>query len=152
MSFRRDIRDHLVTRLGEIKVSNGYHNTVVKVSKKLKDIGKVTSTPELSVLLGPTSKRPTSEEEALYEVNVTFAVIGYIRAKMDTADDGALGDLADSLSEDVEECLLNDDTLISDTEAKSLKITSIEPDLDYEANVGYITVLLTVLYHHDSDT
>ena len=149
-SQRREIHDKLIDILKSISIANGYQQTIVSVTKRMKEIEHLSSFPELSVIEGEQVLQCVSEEENLYEVTSSFAAIGYIKTGHDSNDQGLLSSASDDLIEDIKEALLaNTGDLIATTSAKSLRLSSDEPILDYQNNWGYVTVYFTVTYYFE---
>jgi hypothetical protein len=150
-SFGLTIQNKLVEILQLVTVANGYHNNVQLVSKKFLDIKKVTSFPVITVMRGAETKKWDDEGEELYRVIATFGIIGMLHVETDNNDEGKLNDAADELLEDIQEVLLkNQSSLFANTEAESFQIMETEPVLVERENQGYVTVVVSIEYFHDS--
>lgn len=147
-SSRLTIQNFLVTLLQSITTANGYNNNVQLVTKRIKDIEEVTSFPELSVIAGSKMFEIADEQEELFKITTTFAIVGYLKSEYDVNDSGKLNDDADRLIEDIETCLLSDNTIYnpSNTETKTLTIDSDTPIFDYEKNWATVTIFITIVY------
>jgi len=149
-SKRLKIQNYLVELLKSIKRSNGYNNSVVKVTKRLKTLSNISEFPELSVLAGNQTLIPDDESLELFTANARFGVVGYVRIDQKSQDDATLNDMCDGLIADIKHCLLSDTGIYTYTDATSLLIIGDEPLIDYETNESVIYVIITVSYKHDS--
>jgi hypothetical protein len=147
-SARREIHDEVIDILKTITVTNGYHQNVSAVTRRMKEIEMIHSFPALSVLEGEQVFQSISEEENLYEATASYSVIGCVKTDHDVNDAGLLSDAADDLIEDIKDALMdNMEALFNASPAKSLRFVSDEPMLDYENNWGYVSVIFTVTYY-----
>jgi hypothetical protein len=151
-SARREIHDSLINTLKTITISSGYHQNVVSVTKRMKEIEMVHAFPALSVIEGEQVFQNVSEDENLYEATASFSVIGYVKTDHDATDAGLLSAAADDLIEDIKDALMrNTSVLFTQTSAKNMRFVSDEPLLDYQNNWGYVTVNFVVTYYWGSE-
>lgn len=149
-SRRLTIQNRLVTILQGITTGNGYHNNVVAVGKRFKDIQKVNSHPELFVLSGGQDHHTVDEARSIYEVVATFVVVGTLAVDEELDTSANMNDASDELIEDIVEVLLTDATLYANTKAKWIEVTSSQPP-EFGTTKGYVAVFLEVGYHHGTD-
>jgi hypothetical protein len=151
MSKLKNIHLKLVELLGTISKANGYNNDIVLVTRTYKFIDHVSAYPIICVIQGEDAVVNQSEDGELYGRSAAFAAVGYVQCNSDTGDDGNLTDAADSLCEDIENCLLdpyNQSSLFIDTTAKDLNLVNRIPFLDFKKNTGQISVGFQIGYYH----
>lgn len=152
-STRRLIQEELIKILGTIKKVDGYNNDVVKVTKRLKTVDRITSFPECSVLIGGSIITAADQAEKQWKVVIVYGLIGYVKSDTDTDDTGRLSDAANDLIEDMEEAVLSSTTLIDNVAALAhrYELQAEEPFLDYQNNFAQVQVNLGVWFYHGSD-
>jgi hypothetical protein len=137
-----------------IKQADGYNYNVHQVTKRIMRIDEVPASPTISVVVGPTAKRPSDETgHALYRATTTFQCIGYLKTFMDPSQEGTMIDEACDLQEDIEEALLVDSTLVQTPTASGwqVSIVSEPPFVDYENRFAEVQVVVVIDYYHTSD-
>lgn len=137
MTFKKQFHDQLVSLLLTI-------GGVQKVIKRYLSFDEILIAPILSVIRGNTIKEISGNAD-LYKVETTFEILCYIKTSYDVEDTGLLTDEAERLLELVEEKILQDET-IYDLGAVKIELTNEEIIPDYEHNLCYAGVSLTITY------
>jgi uncharacterized protein YecE (DUF72 family) len=146
-SIRKRQREALVQQLKTITKANGYNFDVALVTSKLLRHEQLLDWPAISVVTGIVRKVVSDNSASLWQVNTTYAVIGYVKEDGET-----LADAADNLLEDIEECLLagwQAGTL--DEESKLLLLEAEEPYLDFENNYAEVAVVVVMQHYHEAN-
>lgn len=148
MTRREQIRDFLITKLSQIRVSNGYNNDVKKVTKYVDEIFNLRSFPVLVVYAG--EEEFEKEGQFFYQKNLTLYILGLTEIARDTAGIGKIVDRNESLIEDIIKCINSNEPELLDTfNCVNAQIISISPYLsvnDEGSTWGQIEIIYRVSY------
>ena len=153
ISINRKLHDKLIDLLSTITITNGYNNTVQKVTKRFIDLRKCASFPIIMVERGTWSRTWDDESRQLYKTTATFGILGYVKTDSDTDDIGLLTEAKDAFEQDIEDCLLNSvNSLIAvDDGVQTVLTANGDPLLDDEERMGTIFFTLVIEYIHEAN-
>lgn len=157
-SFRKQVHDALIAALQTITTTNGYNSTIQQVYKKDVDISTVTSFPAVACFAGITGKQQDSGDQKLYYARSMFIARGFVSAAADASGAGLLTDAYDSLSQDIQNCLMqwseNSAAWLtlegtSTGAIKNLNLISDDPVFDFKNNRAWFDVMFMIEWVHD---
>jgi hypothetical protein len=145
MSARGDIIDNIKTELEKITTGNGYNQTVALVeSDKLKAPEELTPEEFPALFIIDSGEIKAAGDIDSVECHLEIIISGYIRREWDTDD---LQDLRRKLQNDVEKCLMVDET--RNHKAIKTQCTKIVTDNMTTEPYTIFDIYFDVQYFHD---
>ncbi len=139
MTLKQQIHSNLITI-----IETAFLPDVVPVKKRLFSFEEVVTSPTICVSRAGALKEIAGNSN-LYQVEAGFEIIGYIRTSYDIQNTGSLTDACEEVLEKIEEAILVDET-IYDLGVTKIEIVSEDAIPDYENNIGYAILNLTITY------
>ena len=144
--------------LAGVTKAGGYSFDVIKVAKTWVDPELVSIDAgqcDVRVLAGLEEKDHADESGSLYVCTAVFAVCATFRVSANPDDEDALADFADTVKEELQNALLQNESTASGltgvTEAKDLTILSIEPKLLNNEGRSFLSIIVAVTYYHGDE-
>lgn len=146
MYIREAILQNLVTTMQGITYAAGYDTNVAKVTRRFKTHDEVTKFAHVCVLASESPLRHMDSNE-MFEADLGFTIIGYVRAQRDISESGLVSQAVESLIGDAIKAIYADFHRGDTAHVDETVIESIDPYYDWEKNIGVMVLTGHVLYH-----
>lgn len=144
-----EAKQELMQALGVITKDNGYTVEIRGVSGKLLDLTKLTSFPQVAVILGDEVTKGSDQRWLITNAEIDVMIIGYVQSE--TSPDPKLTDAAEILIRDIKQILrtkfianVNHSTnkWVFDLNKKPLRVSRV---FDLWENKGMFTIQFGIL-------